>query len=78
MQYLQFRIAGGTVRVTGEIVYHGGDYQNVPGGIIGSFEQEVIRTRGVKNAFFDLENWRRLASGEWEEVVRKSLSARAA
>ena len=66
-QRLQVRITSGTVRVSGELAYHG---SVVNGGLapatIEALEHEVMRARGVKNAFFDLVNWRRLSTGEWQ------------
>ncbi len=71
-QRIQFRVAGGTVRVCGELLYLGGvRTARVSGSVIGDFERDISRRPGVKHVSFDLENWRRLASGEWQPVLAK-------
>jgi len=73
-QRVQMRISGGIVRVSGELIYVGNQYLgNVSGAVVDVFERAIKRLRGVKRAHFQLDNWRRLSTGEWEPVVLKRV-----
>ena len=68
MQRVQLRVFGGTVRMSGEIYHLGGLDRPVSVGVLESFERDVVKTRGVRHAFFEFENWKRKDDGEWESV----------
>jgi hypothetical protein len=72
-QQLAYRVAGGTVRFTGELHYLGGGLllSRVASTTLSSFEREVSRVRGVRHVSLDLDNWRRLGTGEWQPVRTK-------
>ena len=59
-------ITSGTVRMSGEISYHGGGFQGLGPASLEALERDVVHARGVKHAYFDLVNWRRLSTGEWQ------------
>lgn len=65
-QRLQVRITSGTVRMSGELAYHGSGIQGMGPASLEALEHDVCLARGVKNAYFDLVNWRRLSTGAWE------------
>jgi hypothetical protein len=77
LQRIQFRIASGTVRVSGELAYHGGagaTFQRMPTSALEALEHDLAVTRGVKHTYFDLSNWHRLSSGEWEPAEAMGIS----
>ncbi len=67
---LQVRVTSGTVRISGELCYLGGAYFNTPGSLVEGLERDVTLSPGVKHAFFDLSNWTRLTTGEWQPLER--------
>jgi hypothetical protein len=68
LQRAQFRVHNATVRVSGEIFHLGGQEQPVTLGLIESLERDIAGTSGVRHTFFELKNWRRLDTGQWESV----------
>ena len=68
IQRAQFRVHNGTVRVSGEMFHLGGHEQPITLGVIESLERDIVGTQGVRHTFFELENWRRLDTGQWEAV----------
>ncbi len=72
IQRVKVRITSGTVRISGDLVYVGAMHMgNVSGAVMHVFERDVAQTRGVKHTYFDLRNWQRLSTGEWQPVVPK-------
>ena len=61
---LQVRVANGTVRVTGELVFLRGS-DPTPPSLVEILERSLNSTVGVKNATLDVTNWSR-SSGEWK------------
>ena len=70
MQRLTLRIARGTVRVGGELLWLGRSGERLPLAILEALERDLARLRGVRQYFFDLKNWRRAGPGEWSPVER--------
>jgi hypothetical protein len=68
LQRVQFRIHNGAVRISGEIVHLGGHKKPVTLSLIESLERDIIGTQGVRHTFFELANWRRLDTGQWESI----------
>ena len=64
-QRLTVRIAGGTVRVGGNLAWANGRRDEVPVSIPEAFERDLSLTRGVRRLFFELADWRHPGPGEW-------------
>ena len=45
---------------------HGGGFQGLGPASLEALERDVVHARGVKHAYFDLVNCRRLSTGEWQ------------
>ena len=75
-----FSCTRGTVRILGELK-HQGAYASTPvhQAELEALEYDVTHTRGVVRVYFDLSNWRRLESGEWQptEESRSPVLRRA-
>ncbi len=72
LQRLQVRVTSGTVRMCGEVSYHGGQAQPAS---LDALETEVTSMRGVKHLYLDLYNWRRIETGEWRPVAVQGAAA---
>jgi hypothetical protein len=71
-QRFRVRVTTGTVRLTGELLYHGShSSQPMAGEAVENFTRDLGALRGVRHAFFDLYNWRRLSTGQWEPIALK-------
>ena len=77
---VQLHVFGGTVRMSGAVCHLGGKEQPVPLRTLESLEREIVMTRGVRHAYFDFSNWRRLENGQWEAVspIRQAAGRRPA
>jgi len=74
LQKLQIRVTNGTLRLGGELAYMGATAGTaVPGGAVEGLEQDLKRLRGVKHAHLAFTDWRRLSTGQWEQVQRREL-----
>ena len=75
MQRVNLRVFGGTVRLSGDVYHLGGHEKPVCMALLESFERDVVRSRGVRHAFFEFTNWRRQDGGQWESTDGRGASA---
>lgn len=67
LQRIRFATVHGTVRFYGELCYLGAHRGNrSEASRIENLEQQVRRLKGIRKVYFDLQNWRKNANGEWE------------
>lgn len=71
MQRINLRVFGGTVRLSGDVYHLGGHDKPVCMALLESFERDVMKSRGVRHAFFEFDNWRRQDGGLWESTDGK-------
>ena len=63
----------GIVRLNGELEHQGAvSSVEMRTGELEAFEHDIQDVRGVQRVYFDLSNWRRLASGQWARVEKRS------
>jgi hypothetical protein len=60
--------AGGIVRVLGELLAARADRPVKPAQV-GELEQSIRRSKGVKQVYFNVRNWERVPTGEWQPTA---------
>jgi hypothetical protein len=73
---LQVRVAGGIVRITGELVFLRGS-DPTPPSLVDALERSLNATVGVKHTTLDVSNWKKPSGGEWT-LIEERLPALAA
>jgi hypothetical protein len=73
---LQVRVAGGIVRITGELVFLRGS-DPTPPSLVETLERSLLKTGGVKHATLEVSNWRKPSGGEWKLVEERIPAAMA-
>jgi hypothetical protein len=64
---LQVRVAGGIVRITGELVFLRGS-DPTPPALVEGLERALNGTPGVKHTTIEVSNWKKPSGGEWKLV----------
>ena len=67
---LQVRVAGGIVRITGELVFLRGS-DPTPPALVECLERSLSTSMGVKHATLDVSNWKKPSGGEWKLVEER-------
>lgn len=70
-QRMTVRITRGTMRFAGSLLLLGRPEERVSLAVVEAFEREAARLPGVEMLYFDLDNWRRMGTGEWVRVEPK-------
>ncbi len=66
----------GVVRLNGELEHQGAvSSVEMRMGELEAFEHDIQDVRGVQRVYFDLSNWRRLASGQWARIEKRSAKS---
>lgn len=74
-----FSCSRGVVRMLGELCRHGATAgKPVEMGEVEALERELQSVKGVSRVHFDLLNWRRLSTGEWQPVHKRERPQAAA
>lgn len=74
---LQVRVAGGIVRITGELIFLRGS-DPTPPSLVEGLERALNTTAGVKHTSIDVSNWRKPSGGEWKRVEERVPALAAA
>lgn len=67
---LQVRVAGGIVRVTGELVFLRGS-DPTPPSLVETLERSLNAVTGVKHTTIEVSNWKKPSGGEWKLVEER-------
>lgn len=67
---LQVRVAGGIVRITGELIFLRGS-DPTPPSLVEGLERALNTTTGVKHTTIDVSNWRKPSGGEWKLIEER-------
>ncbi len=72
MAKTSFICTRGVVRLNGDIEHQGAvSGVDMRTGELEAFEHDIQDVRGVNRVYFDLANWRRLASGQWTRIEKR-------